>query len=330
MTAPMLEVKDVVVEFGKSRSVADMLTGRKARAVRAVDGVSLVIRRGETLGLVGESGSGKSTVGRAILGLNQPTRGEIRFDGSDAAIRKDLRRRMQMVFQDPYSSLNPRFRIGDAIAEALRFHAIVPPEQTDAEMRRLLSLVGLPQSAAERRPRQLSGGQRQRAGLARALAVRPEFLVLDEPVAALDVSIQAQILNLLSELQVELKLTMLFIAHELGVVRHMAKHVAVMYLGKVMETGPVADVFDAPAHPYTRTLMQAMPRVNPVKRDRPPVAQGDIPSPLDMPSGCRFRTRCPLAQAICETEPPMADVGGDQTAYCHFAERTRDATASGA
>jgi oligopeptide/dipeptide ABC transporter ATP-binding protein len=319
MTAnPALFVDDIVVEFVKPRSLADVLTGRKARAVRAVDGVTFAVEAGQTLGLVGESGSGKSTIGRAILGLNKPVKGRVEFEGELAASRADIRRRMQMVFQDPYSSLNPRLKIGDAIAEVLRFHKIVPQEGVAAEVQRLLSVVGLPGAMADRRPRQLSGGQRQRAGLARALAVRPDFLVLDEPVAALDVSIQAQILNLLVDLRRQLGLTMLFIAHELGVVRHMSDRIAVMYLGKIMEIGPAAAVFEAPRHPYTRALLGALPKMGLVKRERPAVTQGDIPSPLNIPSGCRFRTRCLMARDICRTEPPEVMIAADHMSRCHF------------
>jgi oligopeptide/dipeptide ABC transporter ATP-binding protein len=321
---PSLAVEDLVIEFAKARSLADVVTGTHPPSVRAVDGVSLTVQEGETLGLVGESGSGKSTIGKAILGLNRPKRGTIRFEGKtfaerDAAEQAAFRRRVQMVFQDPYSSLNPRLKIGSAIAEVLRFHAIVPPAEIDAEVLRLLSLVGLPAAMAERRPRELSGGQRQRAGLARALAVRPSFLVLDEPVAALDVSIQAQVLNLLGDLKRELGLTMLFVAHELGVVRHMSDRLAVMYLGQIMETGPSDAVFRDPRHPYTRALLSAVPKMTTVKRQRAAVTQGEIPSPLNIPSGCRFRTRCPMAQPICETVPPDVTVGSAHNARCHFA-----------
>jgi peptide/nickel transport system ATP-binding protein len=321
---PSLVVEDLVVEFTKSRSLADMVTGTHPPSVRAVDGVSLTVENGETLGLVGESGSGKSTIGKAILGLNQLKRGTIRFEGKtfagrDAREQAAFRRRVQMVFQDPYSSLNPRLKIGSAIAEVLRFHAIVPAAEVDAEVLRLLSLVGLPAAMAERRPRELSGGQRQRAGLARALAVRPSFLVLDEPVAALDVSIQAQVLNLLGDLKRELGLTMLFVAHELGVVRHMSDRLAVMYLGQIMETGPSDAVFRDPRHPYTRALLSAVPKMTTVKRQRAAVTQGEIPSPLNIPSGCRFRTRCPMAQPVCETVPPEVTVGSSHVARCHFA-----------
>jgi oligopeptide/dipeptide ABC transporter ATP-binding protein len=321
---PSLVVEDLVIEFAKPRSLADLVTGTHPPAVRAVDGVSLTVESGETLGLVGESGSGKSTIGKAILGLYRPKRGTIHFEGKTFAERDEreqavFRRRMQIVFQDPYSSLNPRLKIGSAVAEVLRFHAIVPPGEIEAEVLRLLSLVGLPSAMAERRPRELSGGQRQRAGLARALAVRPSFLVLDEPVAALDVSIQAQVLNLLSDLRRELGLTMLFVAHELGVVRHMSDRLAVMYLGQIMETGPSDAVFRDPRHPYTRALLSAVPKMTTVKRQRAAVTQGEIPSPLNIPSGCRFRTRCPMAQPVCETVPPEITVGPSHVARCHFA-----------
>lgn len=323
-TAPSLVIENLVVEFAKSRSLADVFTGTHPPAVRAVDGVSLTVSPGETLGLVGESGSGKSTIGRAILGLNAPKSGSIRFEGQtfaerDEAGRAAFRRRVQMVFQDPYSSLNPRLKIGGAVAEVLRFHKIVPEAEISGEVRRLLTLVGLPDAMADRRPRELSGGQRQRAGLARALAVRPAFLVLDEPVAALDVSIQAQVLNLLGELRRELGLTMLFVAHELGVVRHMSDRLAVMYLGQIMESGPSDDVFGNPRHPYTRALLSAVPKMTTVKRQRAAVTQGEIPSPLNIPTGCRFRTRCPMAQAICETVPPEIEVGPEHISRCHFA-----------
>jgi len=320
---PTLAVDDVVVEFAKPRSLTDVMTGARPRAVRAVDGVSFAVYPGETLGLVGESGSGKSTIGRAILGLNRPVRGTISFEGEPIVARDKLRRRLQMVFQDPYSSLNPRLTIGAAIAEVLSFHKIVAKAEVPQEVRRLLSLVGLPGAMAERRPRELSGGQRQRAGLARALAVRPVFLVLDEPVAALDVSIQAQILNLLSDLRQELGLTMLFIAHELGVVRHMSDHIAVMYLGQIMETGPAKAIFEDPRHPYTRALLSAVPKMELTKRQRQPVTQGDIPSPLNIPTGCRFRTRCAMAQEICKTEPPQMTVGEGHMSRCHFSLQGR-------
>jgi oligopeptide/dipeptide ABC transporter ATP-binding protein len=321
---PSLTVENLVVEFAKPRALADILTGRKPRAVRAVDDVSLTVDAGETLGLVGESGSGKSTIGRAILGLKQPLSGRIAFEGKTFAEQNEderaaFPRRVQMVFQDPYSSLNPRMKIGRAIAEVLRFHKIVAEAGVDAEVNRLLDLVGLPPAMAERRPRELSGGQRQRAGLARALAVRPSFLVLDEPVAALDVSIQAQVLNLLGELRKELGLTMLFVAHELGVVRHMSDRIAVMYLGQIMESGPSDEVFRAPKHPYTRALLNAVPKMSLVKRQRAAVTTGEIPSPLNIPSGCRFRTRCPMAKAICETVPPDIEVAPRHSSRCHFA-----------
>jgi oligopeptide/dipeptide ABC transporter ATP-binding protein len=227
-----------------------------------------------------------------------------------------------MVFQDPYSSLNPQMSIGIAIAEALRFHKIVPVQEIQAEVERLLLQVGLRAEMATRRPRSLSGGQRQRAGLARALAVRPRFLVLDEPVAALDVSIQAQILNLLKDIRDRLGLSMLFIAHELGVVRHMSDRIAVIYLGKIIETGTTAEIFDTPRHPYTRSLLAAVPRLEPVKRQRAAVVEGDVPNSLEIPGGCRFRTRCPKADALCATVPPEIRFSETHIALCHYAAQS--------
>jgi oligopeptide/dipeptide ABC transporter ATP-binding protein len=321
---PLLAIEDLRVEFNTRRSLADVMLGRQIQAVRAVDGVRLTIAPRETLGLVGESGSGKTTVGHAVLGLHRLKVGRIIYAGEDVAhhdaeARRRFRRNVQMVFQDPYSSLNPRLAIGRAIAEVLRFHAIVADREIDGEVYRLLTMVGLSPSMAERRPRGLSGGQRQRVGLARALALRPTFMVLDEPVAALDVSIQAQILNLLKDLRDRLGLTMLFIAHELGVVRHMSDRIAVMYLGQIMEVGNAEEIFGAPRHPYTQGLLKAVPRLQPVKRQRAAVLQGDIPSPLDIPSGCRFRTRCPRAEARCGETPPEIQLSPTHMARCHFA-----------
>jgi oligopeptide/dipeptide ABC transporter ATP-binding protein len=319
-----IAINGLTVEFRTGRSLMSVLSGERPLAVRAVDRVNLAIASGETLGLVGESGSGKTTVGRALLGLNRPTSGRLWLDGRDLGHlterqRLDLPRQIQMVFQDPYGALNPRLSIRATLSEALAFHRIVPPGEIESEANRLLELVGLSAALADRLPRHLSGGQRQRVGLARALAVRPSVLVLDEPVAALDVSIQAQVLNLLQDLRHQLGLTMLFIAHELGVVRHISDRVAVMYLGHVMETGTADEIFDDARHPYTASLLKAMPRLVPAKRSRPPVLQGEIPSPFAIPSGCRFRTRCPKAQAVCETTPPEIELSPTHVAACHFA-----------
>jgi oligopeptide transport system ATP-binding protein len=323
----LIDVEDVTIAFPKRRTLVEFVRRVPALRVEAVSGISLTIHRHETLGLVGESGSGKTTLGRALLRLYEPVRGRIRFMGRDlgrlgSRELQDLRRHMQMVFQDPYSSLNPRFTVRETLAEVLRFHRVVPESEIEAETERLLGLVGLAPELAGRRPRALSGGQRQRVGLARALAVRPSFIVLDEPVAALDVSIQAQILNLLKDLRDELGLTMLLIAHELSVVRHMSNRVAVMYLGRIVEVGTTREIFDAPAHPYTQSLLRALPRLVTRRRQREAVLKGDVPSPLDVPSGCRFHPRCPLMQDICRhIEPPEKRLSETQVSACHFAEQ---------
>lgn len=337
--ADVVAVEDLVVEFRASRSIAALLRGISARRLRAVDGVSFTIARHETLGLVGESGSGKTTLGRALLGLYRASEGRITFEGAPIRAQKTrelraLRQHMQMVFQDPYSSLNPRMTVGQTLGEVLRFHAVCAKSEVVAEVAKLLELVGLSADMAARYPSALSGGQRQRVGLARALAVRPNFLVLDEPVAALDVSIQAQILNLLQDLRDELGLTILFIAHELSVVRHMSTRLAVMYLGKIVEIGAADAIFSAPSHPYTQGLMKAVPRLIPERRHREAVLKGDVPSPLAVPSGCRFHPRCPMARDLCRAEtPPVAALGDGHEAACHFAEeaaRTWAATSGGA
>jgi oligopeptide/dipeptide ABC transporter ATP-binding protein len=296
---------------------------REIAAVRAVDGVSLEVRAGETLGLVGESGCGKSTLGRTLLRLTDLTSGRIEFEGRDistlsrSALRP-VRREMQMVFQDPYSSLNPRLKIGRAIAEPAVVHGVVSKDQADEHVSRMLSLVGLPETSAARYPRQLSGGQRQRVAIARALSVQPEFLIADEPVSALDASIQAQILNLFDDLLQSLNLTTIFIAHQLSVVAHISNRVAIMYLGRIVETGPTESVFASPQHPYTAGLLAAAPRPDPSTRHRKPAVRGDIPSPLRIPSGCRFRTRCAFAEERCTLEDPaLLPVDRNRLVACH-------------
>lgn len=290
--------------------------------VRAVDHVDFEIARQETFGLVGESGCGKTTIGRLLLRLMEPTSGEMHFAGADlmALKPKDLRawrRRAQIVFQDPYASLNPRMRVADIIGFSLYVHGLGAPDR-DSEIRRLLELVGLGSELGRRFPHQLSGGQSQRVGIARALSVDPEFVVLDEPVSALDVSIQAQILNLLKDLQDSLGLTYLFISHDLGVVEHMSGRVAVMHLGKIVEVAVSGDLYRMPAHPYTQALLDAIPL--PTAEPRPPRASavGELPSAIDPPSGCRYRTRCPLAASICaEIEPPLDEIRPGHFVACH-------------
>ncbi|MGE0416839.1 MAG: ABC transporter ATP-binding protein [Acetobacteraceae bacterium] len=303
MTKPLLIAQDLSKRFA-ARGLFS-----RGRPVQAVTGVSMSIARGETVGLVGESGSGKSTFGRIALGLLPPTAGQVLFDGIDLARaapsqRRILRRRMQIVFQDPHSSLDPRRPIGDQIADGLAIHDLLPRPQRRQRVEDLLAQVGLPPSHADRYPHQFSGGQRQRVGIARALATGPEFLVADEPVSALDVSVQAQVLALMADLRARLGLALLFISHDLAVVRSLCDRVVVMYLGRVMEEGPVARVFDAPRHPYTRALLSAVPRLDPSRRRSRILLPGDPPSPSDPPSGCVFRTRCAIATSECATVVP--------------------------
>ncbi len=291
-------------------------------AVKAVDGVSFDVKRGTIVGLVGESGSGKTTVGRCILRLIEPSAGEVVFDQVDLRTLSDremrrYRRRLQIVFQDPYSSLNPRLRVEDIIGEAIDTHKLARGADRQKRIAELLGRVGLDPEQARRFPHEFSGGQRQRIGIARALAVEPDFIVADEPVSALDVSVQAQVLNLLQDLQQSFGLTMLFIAHDLSVVEYLCDEVVVMYLGRVMERGPSSSVYAMPRHPYTQALLSASPVPDPNARRRRVLLQGDIPSPLNPPSGCVFRTRCPFAIPPCaDTIPPLDPVGLDHEAAC--------------
>ncbi|WP_439573191.1 ABC transporter ATP-binding protein [Phreatobacter sp.] len=321
-TAPLLEVQDLAKHF----PVHSGLLARQTGAVKAVDGVSFTLGRGETLALVGESGCGKSTTGRLVLRLIEPTTGRVAIDGTDVtALSKQelrsLRRRMQIVFQDPFASLNPRMSIGDILAEPLLLHGICTKAAVGARVRELLAIVGLAAAYAERYPHEFSGGQRQRIGVARALATQPDLIVCDEPVSALDVSIQAQVVNLLQDLQARFRMSYLFIAHDLAVVRHIADRVAVMYLGRIVEIADKAVIYTAPKHPYTRALLAAAPVPRPGAKSDRMVLAGDVPSPMKPPPGCTFHTRCPFATDICKVESPVQRTFADGARVaCHHVE----------
>jgi oligopeptide/dipeptide ABC transporter ATP-binding protein len=327
VSEPLLEVLDLVKHFPIRRGIFGHETGQ----VRAVDGVSFDVRQGETLGLVGESGCGKTTTGRCILRLIEPTSGTVRFDGQDITrlSRRDLRplrRQMQVVFQDPYSSLNPRLTVGSMLGEALEIHGLARGAKARTRVAELLELVGLSPDHARRYPHEFSGGQRQRIGVARALAVEPRLIVADEPVSALDVSIQAQILNLLQDLQSRMGLTYLFVAHDLSVIEHVSDRVAVMYLGRIVELAGAEALYRAPRHPYTLSLLSAIPVPDPGRRRSRIVLQGDVPSPARPPAGCTFHPRCPMARERCSREgPALREVAPGHVSACHFAEELADA-----
>jgi oligopeptide/dipeptide ABC transporter ATP-binding protein len=320
----LLEVRELVKHYSSGG-----LFGGAERPVRAVDGVSFEVARGETLALVGESGCGKSSVGRTILRLQEPTAGRFFFDGTDvfaldrSALRR-LRRRMQIIFQDPYSSLNPRMTVGTAVAEGIEIHGLARGPEVGRRVAGLLEEVGLDPGYARRYPHEFSGGQRQRIGIARALAVEPSFIVCDEPVSALDVSVQAQVLNLLADLQRDRGLSYLFIAHDLAVVRQIAQRVAVMYLGRIVESGPTEALLASPRHPYTVALLSAVPEPDPTRRRSRIVLGGDLPSPSNPPPGCPFHTRCfhPARNERCRTEVPALRPVGATVVACHYAETT--------
>jgi oligopeptide transport system ATP-binding protein len=318
----LLRVENLVKHFPINRG----LLQRQVGAVRAVDDISFDIKRGETLGLVGESGCGKSTTGRSILQLYRPTSGKVDFDGVDLVSLKGeelrrTRRKMQMIFQDPYASLNPRMTVGNIIGEPLMIHNVASGKEVDDRVAHLLELVKLNPSFATRYPHEFSGGQRQRIGVARALSLQPSFIVCDEPISALDVSIQAQVVNLLEELQEQFNLTYLFIAHDLSMVRHISTRVAVMYLGVMVELAERAELYQSPLHPYTQALLSAVPIPDPfaeANRKRT-ILEGDVPSPANPPSGCRFRTRCPIADKICaESRPEFREVNPGHFVACHM------------
>ncbi len=330
MPAPILEVENLVTHFPLRRGAF----GRRVGTVRAVDGVTFDVQRGETFGLVGESGCGKSTLGRTLLRLIEPTSGSIRFDGQElvgmapADLRR-LRRRMQLIFQDPYASLDPRMRVRQIVGEGLAIHRLANGAERDRRVASLLEKMGLGPEAMERYPHEFSGGQRQRIGIARALAVGPELVIADEPISSLDVSIQAQIVNLLVDLQRELGLTYIFIAHDLKIVEYVSTRVAVMYLGKIVELADAAELYRAPRHPYTQALLSAVPVPDPQRKRMRIILAGDVPSPANPPPGCPFHPRCPQAFARCRTEvPPLYKLGAGHVASCFLVEEEALASSS--
>jgi len=325
-TRHLLEVEGVSKQYAGRRALADRVVGRPGPRLVALDAASVVLDANETLGIVGESGSGKTTLARCIVRLVRPDAGTIRFDGVDVlaaspAELRAVRRNVQLIYQDPYSSLNPRMSVGEAIREPARYHGIVDRGGEEALVARLLDRVGLPAGTAQSWPRQLSGGQRQRVAIARALALQPKVIIADEAVSALDVSIQAQILNLFEELIRDFGLGMIFIAHQLSVIAHLSQRVAIMYLGRIVETGPTPQVFADPRHPYTAALLEAHPTVSRARRSGPAL-RGEIPSPYAVPAGCRFNTRCPLAEDRCfSIDPPGVEVGPGHVSWCHVLPR---------
>jgi oligopeptide transport system ATP-binding protein len=321
----LLQVDNLVMHFPIYQGVIR----RQVGAVHAVDGVSFDIFKGETLGLVGESGCGKSTTGRAILRLYKPTDGHVYYDGTDLAslnereMRK-MRRKLQIIFQDPYASLNPRMTVTDIVGEPLLVHKVASGKEIHERVKELLNLVGLNPAFADRYPHEFSGGQRQRIGVARALALQPDLIICDEPISALDVSIQAQVINLLEDLQKQFGLTYLFIAHDLSMVRHISDRVAVMYLGIIVELAERDELYDHPLHPYSQALLSAVPIPDPIAEERRQrvILEGDVPSPVNPPSGCRFRTRCPIAEPRCtEEKPEWREIKSGHYVACHFSER---------
>src|SRR2546428_4940554 len=322
----LIDVRDLKMHFPLTRGI---VLQRVVGYVRAVDGITFSIERGQTLGLVGESGSGKTTIGRTIVRLYKPTAGQMLFGDQDLAKMegeplRQIRRRVQMVFQDPFASLNPRYTIGSLIAEPMHIYSIGSNQEIRDRTVELLRVVGLRTEYIDRYPHEFSGGQRQRIAVARALAINPEFVIADEPVSALDVSIRAQVLNLLQRLQQQFNLTYLFVSHDLSVVRHVADRIAVMYLGKIVELSDRDELYAAPKHPYTKALLSAIPIPDPQieKRRKRIILSGDLPSPINIPSGCRFHTRCPMAQQICREVEPVyeAKEGREHYAACHFSE----------
>ncbi len=321
---PLIRVTDLVKHYDSRRGLWGRITGRPGSLVRAVNGVTLEIGRGETVGLIGESGCGKSTLGRAILRLHEPTAGRVEFDGVnvtalDAVQLKEMRRRMQIIFQDPYASLNPRKTVAEIVGLPLRLHGIARGRQARDRVAAMIENVGLRTEHLGRYPHEFSGGQRQRIGIARALILHPQFLVCDEPVSALDVSIQAQILHLLEDLRRELGLTYLFVSHDIAVIGYVSDRIAVMYLGEIVESGPTRLILEAPRHPYTQALLSAVPRLDRVGRRARVRLQGDLPSPLNPPPGCKFHTRCPLATQRCRDVAPRAiRLADGRVAACHL------------